>query len=395
MSYSIQSKIFFFLLSAFTASLIIFDLSVNVIYSNILNIILFIFFGISFLMNKDLKFQINNFILIYFFFTAFSLSSIFWAVDFDLAFIYSMRLVVVSLNLFIIYTIITYYKIQNAILYGILIGAFFNYLLAFNIIHVNYDLYEFGRFIGSEGNSNKLSKIMLLSIFASLVLLSFEKTNKVFKVYLIISILLSLYVIFLTVSKKAIILAPLLLLASISFQNINIKKIFIFFIIIAIAIKIFFTFVDFSSIDKAIDVFHRRFQGFLNMLEGKQGDDSSNERIYLLKEGFVIFQDSPIFGTGLNNFRVFLGKYAHNNYLELLVDVGFIGTLLFYGIYVILFQGVTKMHNIVLRKYIFIMIIILLLMDIATVSYYNKLVLLILLYIFFMIKQNQEMDAYE
>jgi len=394
MTYHIETKILFLLLSIYTASLIIFDLSQNVIISNLFNILLFTVFGIFFLMNKNLKLQINNLIIMYFFFTAFSLGTIFWAVNFNLAFTYSMRLIVAVLNLFIIYTIISHYKIHNAILYGATIGAFFNYLLAFNLIHVHYDLYEFGRFLGSQGNSNKLSRVMLIAIFSSLILLTYQSTNKYLKIYLKFSILLSLYLIFLTVSKKAIILAPILLVSSLSFQRIKLKNIIITLIVFIILIKLFFTYADFTYLDHMRDILDKRFEGLFNLLEGKQGDASSGERAYLLEEGFKIFLDNPIIGTGLNNFRVFLGKYAHNNYLELLVDTGIIGMLLFYSIYIIILKKIKNMQKSKLRKYLLIMILILLLMDLATVTYYNKLILLVLLYIFYIAKNNQKENQY-
>jgi len=390
MTYDGRRKLFFILLTLFIASLIVFDLSHNVIYNNLMNLILLSVFGFIFLLDKELHLRFNSFILAYLLFTSFALSSIFWAVDFDLALSYSLRLVVAFINIWMVYTIISHYKIHNAILYGILIGAFFNYLIAFGIIHVNYEIYEFGRFLGTEGNSNKLAKVMLLTIFASIVLLSLDTTNKYLKVYLRFSILLSLYVIFLTVSKKAIILAPILLLSTISFKEVKLKNIVISFLTVAVLIKIFFTYMDFNYLNSVLDIFEKRFAGLFHILEGGRGDASSGERAYLIKEGFNIFMDNPVFGTGLNTFRVFLGKYAHNNYLELLVDVGMIGFVLFYAIYGIVFLEIKKMNKSKLRRYMLIMVIILLLMDLATVSYFNKLILLVLLYIYFVAKNNQK-----
>jgi len=395
MSYKRRQQLLFILLTSFVASLIIFDLAHNVIYNNLMNLVLLFIFGFIFLLDNDLKLRFNNFILAYLLFTSFALSSIFWAVDFDLALSYSLRLVVAFVNIWMVYTIITHYKIHNAILYGILTGAFFNYLIAFGIIHVNYEIYEFGRFLGTEGNSNKLAKVILLAIFATIVLLSLDTTNKYFKIYLRFSILLSLYVIFLTVSKKAIILAPILLLSTVSLKELKLKNIIIFLITAVVLIKVFFTYMDFSYLNGILNILDKRFEGLFHMLEGGKGDASSGERAYLIKEGFNIFMDNPVFGTGLNTFRVFLGKYAHNNYLELLVDVGIIGFVLFYAIYGIVFLEIKKMSKSKLRRYMLIMVFILLLMDLATVSYFNKLILLVLLYIYFVAKNNQKEQSYE
>ena len=115
MPYKSRQKLFFILLTLFVASLIIFDLVHNVIYNNLMNLVLLFIFGIFFLIDKNLKLRFNNFILAYLLFTSFAFSSIFWAVDFDLALSYGLRLVVALINIWIIYTIISYYKIYNAL----------------------------------------------------------------------------------------------------------------------------------------------------------------------------------------------------------------------------------------------------------------------------------------
>ena len=377
-------------LTIFVASLIIFDIKSNVIYNNIINIVFFLIFGVIFVFEKDYKIPLSNISISYFLFAIFSFSTVFWAVDFSLSYEYYTRLIIVTLNFIVIYAIFKRYNLEEAILYGILIGVFYNILIGFDIIHPSYDIFRFGRFTGSLGNSNKLAKTMLLGIFASLVLLSLAKTKGWFRIFNNINIILSFYIIVLTVSKKAIILAPLMILLSFSFKNIKIKNILIFIVLTSVMIKLLFTYGDMEQLNTLSKLIQNRFSGMFDMIEGKTGDASSMERAYLIKEGFKIFENSPIFGIGLNNSRYFLVKYTHNNYLELLIGTGIIGTLLFYNIYIVTFKKVINMPSIQIKRYFLMMLSILLLLDTATVTYYTKPVLFIIIYIYFVAEKEIE-----
>jgi len=377
-------------LTIFVASLIIFDIKSNVIYNNIINIIFFLIFGIIFVFEKDYKISISNIGMYYFFFVIFSCSSVFWAIDFSLSYTYTIRLFMVMLNFIIIYTILKRYNLEQTILYGILIGVFYNILIGFDIIHPSYDIFRFGRFTGSLGNSNKLAKTMLLGIFASLVLLSSRKTKGWFRIFNNINIILSFYIIVLTVSKKAMILAPLMILLSFSFKNIKIKNILIFIILLFIMIELLITYGDMEQLNTLFELIQKRFDGMFNMVAGEGGDASSKERVYLIEEGSKIFENNPIFGIGLNNSRHFLGKYTHNNYLELLIGTGIIGTVLFYNIYIVTFQKVINMPSIQIKRYFLIMLFVFLLLDTATVTYYTKPILFIIIYIYFVAEKEFE-----
>lgn len=375
-------------LTLFVASLIIFDLPQNVKYNNILNIFLFLLFGTIFIFEKDYKIPISNITIAYFIFSIFAFSSMFWSVDFSLAYRYWTRLIIATLNLLILYIIFSRYRLEQTILYGIIVGGLYNILIGLNIIHPNYEIFEFGRFTGTLGNSNKIAKTMLLDIFSSLVLLSLPTTKDWFRLFNKINIILAIYIIVLTVSKKAIILAPFMLIFSLSFKSLKIKEILLFIILLSIGVKLLFLYGDMEQLNHLEELINRRFLGLIDMAEGIGGDDSTRERVYLVEEGLKIFYNNPIFGIGLNNARHFLIKYTHNNYLELLIGVGIIGTMMFYSIYIITIRYIYLMPQSQIKKYFYIMIFTLLLLDTATVTYYTKPILFIVLYIYFVAEQN-------
>lgn len=380
------SQYFFILLVIFIGSLIAFDNLVYVKYSNFINIILWASFLLYMLIDKKETIILNKFILFYFLFVVTSAFSLFWAINFDFAFTYVSRLVIVLINLIIVYTLFKEFKIQNAILFGILLGSFFNYMIAFDVIHVSYEIHEVtGRFTGSVMNSNKLGKVMLLSIFSSLLLNLFYQ-NKLLYYYNYLNILLASYVIFLTVSKKNILLLALLLFFAIPWKNFDINKILrvtiVFLILILLIYSNYSLFIDIDNINNIFELLQKRMMGLQAMLEGSEGDNSSEERLFFIKEGLLVFTDNPIFGIGINNFRELFGKYAHNNYIELLVDVGIVGFVFFYSTYVLILTKIKKMEKIEAKKFLFLIVFSLLLMEMATVSYFNKLILIFLLFIY-------------
>ncbi len=392
--YKVEDSIVFLLLTAFISSLIIFDLDVNVLYSNMLNVLLFGVSGFFLILNKSNFFPRNKLASIYFVFTVFCLLSVFWAVDFDLAFDYALRLVIVFVNIVVIYTLFCHYKIQNAILWGVLIGAFFNYLLAFEVYKPSYELYEFGRFLGSVGNPNKLSKILIISIFASLVLLNDSKRAYWIKGILIVNIVLSFYLIFLSVSKKGLIIAPLLVIMSFSYKKIKFSSLIVILILIFAVVQLLIKIVPEDILQIMYEKTIFRFSVFLEGFSGNEGmgDDSTIERKKLIEGGLDLYFSNPIIGVGINNFRVFFEKYAHNNFIELLVGVGIIGATIFYSIYIVILKEIKKMQNSVIKRYFFAMILVLLFMDFTTVSYFDKLVILILVYIYFSSREQKKIE---
>ena len=76
--------------------------------------------------------------------------------------------------------------------------------------------------------------------------------------------------------------------------------------------------------------------GFL----GRATDSSTSTRLRLIEAGMTWFRQKPWFGYGLANYSAMNWAirgsiyYAHNNYVELLVDCGLIGTLIYYWIYI-------------------------------------------------------------
>ena len=103
------------------------------------------------------------------------------------------------------------------------------------------------------------------------------------------------------------------------------------FVIVAAAFVALFQLPMFETINT-------RFEGMINAYLGVgKIDNSARIRDYLVQAGLQQFAKTPLFGIGINNGAtvalqaVGYDYYLHNNYVELLVDCGVIGTFFFYG----------------------------------------------------------------
>lgn len=122
-------------------------------------------------------------------------------------------------------------------------------------------------------------------------------------------------------------------------------------------LRLFVNFGDIDSLD--------------NSVEG-----SMSERTQLMNNAWKAASEAPL-GLGLDNFKVHSGAYAHSNYFELLATTGFPGLALYMMIYIFLlrrilaFVGIRDGTKAMVRVFA-ISIITLIIMDIGTVSYFDK-----------------------
>lgn len=121
---------------------------------------------------------------------------------------------------------------------------------------------------------------------------------------------------------------------------------------------------------------------FNRIILAMQGQDTSfDERSALIAKGLNLFQESPLWGYGLDSFRHLnsYGLYAHNNFVELLVS----GGLLLVGAYYLIYYAILKnlwgcRHLRQRAKLGLILIVALLSLDIAMVTYNIRLIPLVL-----------------
>lgn len=136
----------------------------------------------------------------------------------------------------------------------------------------------------------------------------------------------------------------------------------------------------------------QRFKDFTSTFIGGQAVDASTlERSKLMAYAIELFRRNPIFGSGLNALRAYLGvlnfehvTYAHNNYLEIASGLGIAGVVLYYAMYAYGLLQCRRLLKIERRKQpalIFAVLVAYLVCDLMQVTYesYFEIVMLAIL----------------
>lgn len=174
--------------------------------------------------------------------------------------------------------------------------------------------------------------------------------------------------------------------------------------LLAMAIAVILLGVVIINIPSLYNTIGNRIEDTLRFFEsGKNLDSynlqSDNLRYNLLRDGMEMFLEKPILGYGSGNFSsvnlLYNGDahYAHNNYVELLVNMGIVGTFLFYLLHIcILFSVKSRVNNKNLDKFGKELVLCMLLLDAMYVSYnvLNCILILLISYACCKIKLNTE-----
>jgi O-antigen ligase len=109
-------------------------------------------------------------------------------------------------------------------------------------------------------------------------------------------------------------------------------------------------------------------------------DSSYRLRAQMIEKALQLWRQNPLFGNGLDAFRGLSGQgtYAHNNYVELLCDIGLVGVILFYALHIqILVQAMRQHRWLKLSCWVFVLM--LLVADVGYVSYKRKQTVMIMM----------------
>lgn len=258
------------------------------------------------------------------------------------------------------------------------------FVLIYMLLFVNIGSIEGERMsteqVGEGWNVNSIGMQLGFAIYIGAIL--FWKKRLFIKVIYLIATLLMLYFIVITGSRKAIIMLFIPLIYFVFFKKqvkLSVKLALLF-------IGLGGVYVMFSN-PVFYDIAGKRIADMFTILRGDymaEGVDTS--RVFLIMYGWEWFQDRIWLGYGINNFRVlsnatqmFAGRnfYAHNNYIELLVGVGVIGTFIYYyGYYYVMRRAMRQKSN--FSPWIVSLFLIILFIDFAMVSYYSTMFILLI-----------------
>ncbi len=195
-----------------------------------------------------------------------------------------------------------------------------------------------------EGSANLLGFYSAMAFVLCLIMRDKTK-DKLYTIVCFFCLLIS----FLTASRKVLvyIFVPLMFYWILSSNN-PIKTLRN---TVLAAIVLGSAFYALMHIDFAYRLLGSRIESMINGFLGLNTDSSTSTRLRLIRAGMAWFKERPWFGYGVANFSalnwVFRGSvyYAHNNYVELLVDCGIIGTAIYYWLYLHLIVRTVKSRD--------------------------------------------------
>lgn len=300
-----------------------------------------------------------------------------WAIDFDTALKSSISLLLLAAMSILVYQV---FDKQDARL--LLKTVFYAgiALVIFTIVNAGMSKYIdailVGKRLGGAMNApNTFGVYCSISFVLGLYLLKEKKLYYGILLVVIFSGILA------SGSRNAFIITTLgsIVAMLFAFKNLTSSKKILYAVVFLILILIVYSLGFFDSI------FSR-----LENLETPSGAESSEDpslksRLFMIEFGLKKFLDKPILGFGINNAQFllepyFARTYLHNNYVELLVNVGLVGFLLYYGSHVSLMKSLMKNRSNVfdICEIVFTAFVMLLIADISIVFYYNKLTYIML-----------------
>ncbi len=180
--------------------------------------------------------------------------------------------------------------------------------------------------------ANATSRRYAIGVVFALFLLK-DLDSKRNKALIIGCLVLFSYVLIYCGSRGALILVATSLLVTIGVKDEpNWKKVAKMIISIGAVIVLYNVFLNndmlYAIIGKRFDRFNRNYA-----MGGIAGAET--ERINMIKSGMDLFLKRPILGYSYDGFRAntSFNKYSHNDYIEILVELGLIGFFVFYSIY--------------------------------------------------------------
>lgn len=169
--------------------------------------------------------------------------------------------------------------------------------------------------------------------------------NKRSAVFLLPIVLVILLVAFFSGSRKVLLLLVFFTAFLMVARSKGSKKELLF---IAAVVFVLGSYWAIMNIPVLYDIIGVRVEMLVEGLTSGDGGSSLEKRSFMIISGLEWFLNRPWLGYGIDSFRALFGNltgwevYAHNNFIELLVDTGIVGLLLYYSLTVYIIVGLWK-----------------------------------------------------
>lgn len=274
-------------------------------------------------------FKLNNLLIIYSCFTIYAFfSGILVSVNKETFFIHAVLLIQLCFISILVFNI---FKAEKNLINFSIIWILLGILLTIGpLIGIGEDIssrFYSLRYMGLTENPNVLGMYINYLLISILYLLSKLKKQNIIKFFLISILILSIFALFTTGSRKSLISFVLIFLIYMIFKFKFKFKNIIYATFVLLTIWLSFDNLTELTQDSSLI---KRFTSY----ELEAGIDG---RTNLIKSGLDVFLDYPLTGAGLANWsynsNLLYFKYSHNYYVEVLANTGIIGFALIIAIY--------------------------------------------------------------
>lgn len=240
------------------------------------------------------------------------------------------------------------------------------------------------RFMGTLNNPNLSAMVFFFAAVCSLWYMSKTK-SKIFAFYFLLISFGAIPLIIATASKKGVFLGGALVvyfipLAFFKMKNTSFRK-------WLLGLTLILTIAGISQMtalitDDTRDLVEKRIADFFDETSSGSSErgGSSAERLYFVENGISGWLDSPLWGHGAQSFAQRYGLYSHNNYVELLYSGGLFLFCMYYVLHLFIVGAAIRQKSLD-RIWIVSLVLVLLFMDMALVSYLSKLTLYWLVFV--------------
>lgn len=365
------------------------------IVNNFLIAITIISIIILLITTKEINTINANYIIWIFVILLMYLASILWAYNIDLAVGRNKRMIIIIVFLIYVSLLVKNHRDFKSLLkifiYSrIILTVYIIYLLDFQAIgesRLGADN------LGEDWNSNTIGMNLAFGLFSIYFLYSIgEIRTRLKKVsYLLFSVVF-ISTIILTGSRKALFIVAFSIVLFTVLQSQNKKLFHTTLIVLAITIFGYLSF----NIPILYEVVGLRIEGLIaGIFNLGEADASTRVRMHMITTGIEFFKESPWLGYGIDNFKQLYYevandfRYSHNNYVEILVSFGVIGTLLYYiGLAYVLLKTFNSRNRYLIFAFVFVTTS--LIIDYGLVSYSSYLIQFFIVLSFIAININKD-----
>ena len=295
----------------------------------------------------------------------FSVVSLLW-VQYDIQFSITRMRTLVLLVFLYIFTVQALRSNNDDNLYSFILGAFIvgNIILVIQFFTIYDDnllfmIAERNRYGGEINNLNAFGKSLALSSIICLYYITDRKNKLYYVLYFI-----TLFIILTTKSKSSLLI---FIIGTVLYLYLfySKKKIIIYPLLTILIYLIVSTII--ANINSFGDTFYR----FINVSENM----STLTRLEFNREGLSLFTSAPFFGHGIgsSNSLNTMGSYYHNNFIQMLVELGVLGFMFYYIWLLFITIQLWKLRANAFANLLFVIMFVLLVADLTNTTYYHKI----------------------